>query len=77
MREMPEYQLPEIVIFSHLDELFSCYLKNVTDKETFIIGGGMLYNQIINDYSDSINRIYTTEVYNVPKTWGNIQRFSL
>jgi dihydrofolate reductase/thymidylate synthase len=68
MRETPEYQLPEIVIFSSLDELFNCYLKNVTDKEAFIIGGGILYNQILNDYSDLINRIYTTEVYNVPKT---------
>ncbi len=68
MREMPEFQLPEIVVFSILDELFTCYLKNLTDKQVFIIGGGTIYNQIFTDYKKHIHTIYTTEVYNVPKT---------
>ena len=68
LRQKPEFQQENVSVFSSLDELFECYLKNITDKNIFIIGGGTIYTQILTDYSHLIDRIYTTEVYNVPKT---------
>ena len=53
--------------FSSIDELVNCYLKNIS-KPIFIIGGANVYNQILNEYTDYIDTIYTTEVYNVPKS---------
>ena len=53
--------------FGSIDELINCYLKN-TSKPIFIIGGATTYTQFLEEYSEHINTVYTTEVYNVPKT---------
>jgi len=53
--------------FSSMDELVNCYLKNTT-KPIFIIGGASIYNQVLEEYQQHIDTIYTTEVYNVPKS---------
>ena len=57
----------EVHAFGSIDELVNCYLKN-TSKPIFIIGGATIYTQFLEEYSEHINTVYTTEVYNVPKT---------
>ena len=52
-------ELPDCDVYTNIDEA----LKSCGDEEIFIIGGASIYKQMI----DKADRIYITEVYDVPE----------
>ena len=52
-------ELPDCDVYTNIDEA----LESCGDEEIFIIGGASIYKQMI----DKADRIYITEVYDVPE----------
>lgn len=57
-----------LLVFESVNDLINNYLSKEKERRIFIIGGGSIYTEIIENYSEFIEKVYTTEVYNIPKT---------
>ena len=60
--------MKNIIVLHSLDEAIECYVNNLNEnKKVFIIGGEQLYKETLENHGDKVQRIYTTEVYSMPK----------
>ena len=63
-----QYQNDNLLVYDSITSLINDYLCRELDKKIFIIGGGKIYTEILENYHEYVEKIYTTEVYNIPKT---------
>ena len=71
------YQNDNLLVYDSITSLIDEYLCKELDKKIFIIGGGKIYTEILENYHEYVDKIYTTEVIIFPRHRNMIVIFQL